>query len=188
MNSELATTIINQLIGAVIGTVVSFIVSWYFYKKADFPSKVMADITDDILLMLIQDRLGIEFTSYEQISKDELPRNSDIPHIKQYWLSEKTIRPGRSLTVLFSVIDTGLNFPVGNPVRGGFELTEKNAFEIIETSSNISFPVKREGHGYYSCQINFPKNASKGQHKIQIRLKDDQGNSNTQFIKVNIES
>jgi hypothetical protein len=174
MGSDLGTVIYNQLIGALIGTVVSFVVSWYFYRKADFPSKVTAEMTENVLLMLIQDRLSESFEFNEEAPRTQLPKDLDVPHILHFWLSKKRVKPGESFIALFRVEDTGLNF------------YGPNIIEVTEVESGVSFPVTRQGHGYYSCQVNCPSNATPGLHAVRFKLTDSEGKSHAQSIKVDV--
>jgi hypothetical protein len=166
--------IINQLIGAVIGTVVSFVMSWYFYKKADFPSRVMGEMTENLLAMSIQSRLGGNFDFHEEVPKDKLPKDLCTPHITQFWRTAETLQQGESILVLFRLEDTGMNF----------EGSEK--VEVTDTSSKISFPATREGQAYYSCKINFPDNTTVGQHTVTFRFTDEKRKSYTQSIKFDV--
>lgn len=168
--------IINQLIGAVIGVVVSFVVSWYFYKKADLPAKVVSEMIDNVLFINIQERLGEELTFYETPDRVYLPRDQDTPHIVQFWYSTDTPQQGESVLVLFRVVDTGEDFSGSKFV------------EVTETSSMLSFPVARYGHGYYASKVDFPDNALLGQHKIAFKLVDRKQKSHTQYLKVNVRS
>ena len=174
--SNLADTIINQVIGALIGTIVSFVVSWYFYKKADYPMRVTGEMTENILAMIIQNKLGENFDFYEVTPKSQLPKDLDVPHITQFWHTTKTPKQCESVLSLFRVKDTGLNFPGPQNV------------EVAETSSMIRFPVTRQGRGYYSCKVDFPDNATIGQNIVTFKLIDEKGKSHTQFVKFDVTS
>lgn len=152
MGSNLVEIIVNQLIGVIIGTVVSFAMSWYFYKKADFPSKVTAEMTENVLLILIQDRLEARLDFEEEVLRTQVPRDLDAPHILRFWLSTRKVKPGESFLVLFRVEDKGLNFLGPESVA------------VTEVESGVSFPVTRQGHGYYSCRVNCPSSATPGVH------------------------
>jgi hypothetical protein len=171
MGSNLIDVVINQLVGVVIGTVVSFIMSWYFYKKADFLSSVTADMTENVLFMLIQDRLGVNFGLQETVPHAHLPKDLDVPHFTRFWLSTRKVKPGDSFLVLFRVEDKGLNFP-----------GPENA-EVTESESKVSFPLTRQGHGYYSCKVNCPSHATPGLHTLTIKLTDSKGKSHVQTIR-----
>jgi hypothetical protein len=165
---------VDTLVGAVIGTIVSFVMSWYFYKKADFPARVMGEMTENVLAMFIQSRLGQNFEFDEQVSKNQLPKDQDTPHIIHFWHTAEKLQQGGSAWILFRVEDTGLNFDGAKYV------------EVTETSSEIRFPVSREGHAYYSCKVNFPDNAIVGQHTVTLKLTDSKGKSYTQSLKFDV--
>jgi hypothetical protein len=166
--------VIIQIISFVLGSLISFAMSWYFYKKADFPSRVTSAMSEDILLLLIQGKIGIDFNFHGEIPKNEMPKVSTTPHILQYWLSDKRIKPGETVSLLFRVEDTDFDFPGAENV------------EITETESNVSFPSKRQGHGYYLCQIHSSQNATPGLHTITMKLTDAKKNSHTHRIKFEI--
>jgi len=172
----MADVIINQLIGAVIGTLVSFAVSWYFYKKADLPAKVAGEMVENILFMNIQSRLGERLLFYEYPHPVFLPKDKDAPHIVQFWYSDQAPQQGESVLILFRAVDAGMNF------------AGSQFIEVTETSSMLSFPVARQGHGYYACRVDFPDNAPPGQHTIAFKLTDSNGKSHTQSIKIDVRS
>ena len=174
MDNSLTNVLINQLVGVVVGTIVSFVMSWYFFKKADFLSKVTADMTDNILFMLIQDRLDTNFEIHGTVPRSDLPRDLDVPHFTFYWLSTRQVKPGDTFLVLFRIEDRGLNFP-----------GPKNA-EITESESRVSFPVTLQGHGYYSCKITCPNQATPGIHTLKVKLTDNKKKSYTQSIKFEV--
>ena len=167
-------SVVDTLVGAVIGTIVSFALSWYFYKKADFPAKVTGEMTENILAMFVQSRLGQNFEFDENVSKDQLPKDLDTPHVIHFWRTAEKLQQGGSAWILFRVEDTGLNFDGAKYV------------EVTETSSEISFPVTREGHAYYSCKVDFPESAIVGQHTVTFKLTDKKGKSHTHSIKFDV--
>ena len=81
--------VIIQIISFALGSLISFLVSWYFFKKADFPSQVTSAMAEDVLLLLIQAKIGIDFNFHEDIPEGELPKDSRTPHLLEYWLSSK---------------------------------------------------------------------------------------------------
>ena len=172
---NLADVIINQVIGALIGTVVSFVTSWYFYKKADFGARVSGEMTENILAMIVQNKLGEDFDINESPPDEQLPKDPDTPHVIEYWFVTKTPVQGESVLALFRIEDTGLDF-------SGSEYVE-----VTDTSTEISFPVNRQGHGYYSCKIHFPVNAMPGQHKIEFKLTDRKNKTHKQFVKFDVK-
>jgi hypothetical protein len=169
--SNLGDVIINQLIGALIGTVVSFIVSWYFYKKADFPSRTSGEMTETILVMMIGLKMGLDFNLFSETAKSELPKNTDVPHINRFFSDKSSSKPGETLTLLFRVEDSGFD--------GAY-------IDVLETASNIGFPVERQGHGFYSCKIQFAKNAIPGFHTILVNLRDKKNLKFSQSVKYEI--
>ena len=180
---NLADTIINQVIGALIGTLVSFAVSWYFYKKADFPSKVAGEMIENVLAAIIQGKLGDHFNFVELPPKDELPKDRDIPHITQFWFTEKTPKQGQSVLALFRVEDLGMDF--GRPANAP-ETEIRPNIVVTDTSSMKNLPVTREGHAYYSCKVDFPDDAVLGQHTVTFKLTDHKGKSHTQSVKFDV--
>lgn len=171
-----AYDVIIQVVSFMLGSLISFWMSWYFYKKADFPSRVTSAMAEDVLLLLIQGKTGVDFYFHGKIPKDESPKVLTTPHILQYWLSNKTIKPGDALRLLFRVEDTDFDF------RGPEDI------EIIEMESSVSFSSKRQGHGYYLCEINCPKNATPGLHTVRLKLKDGKGNKHAHNIKFEVVS
>jgi hypothetical protein len=71
--------------------------------------------------------------------------------------------------------DTGRNF------------SGSQFIEVTETASMLSFPVARQGHGYYAVKVDFPDNALPGQHTIQFKLVDRKRKSYTQTIKIDVQ-
>ena len=173
MQSNLGEVILNQLIGALIGTIVSFITSWYFYKKADFPSRTSGEMTETLLAMMIGLKMGVDFNLYKEIPKKDYPKNSDIPHIIRFYTDKNETKSGDSVTMLFRVEDSGFNL----------EYMGEIGIEVIESSSNVGFPIERQGHGFYSCKVQFPKNALSGSHTIMFNLADKKGYKYSQVIK-----
>ena len=175
MNSSLGEVILNQVIGALIGTVVSFVISWYFYKKADFPSRTSGDMAESILIMMIGMKLGFDFNLYRKVPKKDLPNNLDVPHITQFFCDKDKVKPTEAVAFLIRVEDSGfnLNYNIG--------------IEVIETSSNVAFPVVRQGHGFYLCKVTFPKNALAGLHIIKFNLSDYKGLKFSQELKFEVE-
>jgi hypothetical protein len=171
-----AYDVIVQVISFALGSLISFLMSWYFFKKADYPSKVTSAMTENVLLLLIQGKIGIDFNFQGKIPKDELPKDLTTPHILRYWFSNNKVKPGEVIYLLFRVEDTDFDF-------SGTENTE-----ITEMESNVSFPAKRQGHGYYLCEINCPKYSTSGLHTLTLKLKDAKGNSHPHFIKFEIVS
>jgi hypothetical protein len=171
-----AYDVIVQVISFMLGSLISFLMSWYFYKKADFPSRVTSAMAEDVLLLLIQGKIGVDFNFHGDIPKDESPKVLTTPHILQYWLSNKIIKPGEALHLLFRVEDTDFDFPGAENI------------ETTEMESNVSFPSRRQGHGYYLCEINCPKNATPGFHTVSLKLKDVKGNKHTHNIKFEVVS
>ncbi len=166
--------ILNQVIGAVIGAIVSIAISWYFYKKADLPAQVANEMIDNILFINIQDRLGEQFLFYDYPHEIQLPKDQDTPHVAQFWYSTNAPKQGESVLILFRVVDTGRNF-------GGSQF-----IEVTDTASMLSFPVARQGHGYYAVKIDFADNALTGQHTITFKLTDRKRKSYTQSLKINL--
>lgn len=166
--------VIIQIISFVLGSLISFAMSWYFYKKADFPSRVTSAMSEDVLLLLIQGKIGIDFNFHGEIPKGEMPKVSTTPHILQYWLSNKSIKSGETVSLLFRVQDTD------------FDFSGTESVEITEAESNVSFPSKRQGHGYYLCQIRCSQNATPGLHTIIMKLTDAKRNSHTHRIKFEV--
>ncbi|MCU0495005.1 MAG: hypothetical protein MUD01_25740 [Chloroflexaceae bacterium] len=176
MTAGLLDTILNQLFGALIGTVASIAVSWYFYKKADFPSKVASGMTENILQMLIMNKLGLTFENYRYIPPEEHPKNTDTPHITEFWWDTHKPKQGDTIAVLFRVQDTGFNFYP----------EAENSIEITDTSTMISFSARREGRAYYFTNIHFPVNSFVGQHTITFKLTDAKRKSYVQSLKFNV--
>jgi hypothetical protein len=168
--------VIIQVASFMLGSLISFLMSWYFYKKADFPSKVTSAMAEDVLVLLIQSKIGVDFNFQGQIPKDEAPKFPTTPHILQYWLSNKISKPSETLHLLFRVEDTDFDFPGVDNI------------EITEMESTVSFPSRRQGHGYYLCEFNCPKNATPGLHTLSLKLKDVKGNKHTHNIKFEVGS
>lgn len=166
--------IIIQIISFILGSLISFIMSWYFFKKADFPSRVTSAMAEDLLLFLIQDKIGVEFNFHNYISKSELPKDSTTPHILQYWLSSRNVKLGKAIHLLFRVEDTA------------FDFLGANYIEITELESNVSFLTVRQGQGYYLCTVNCPKNATPGLHSLAIKLRDKKGSTHQHLIKFEV--
>lgn len=164
--------VLLEVLAFALGSLISLGMSWYFYKKSDFPSRVTSAMAEDVLLLLIQNKLGIDFLFNGVISKDSLPRNLDTPHILEYWLSSKSIKAGDDLHLLYRVQDTDFDF-------GG-------DIETTEMESHVSYESRRQGHGYYCCKVSCPKNATPGLHTISLKLKDTKGNEHTHFIKFEV--
>lgn len=175
MNSSLTDTIINQLIGAIIGTAVSLITSWYFYKKADFPSKTAGAMTESVLAMIIGTRLGIDFTLCHEPDKKDLPKNLDIPHITQFYCDRNNAKPGDTVSFLIRLEDSGFDLDYGD-----------KGVEVIEASSKVGFPVQTQGHGFNICKVQFPLDAIPGNHTIIFNMVDIKKNKFTQTLKFEI--
>lgn len=167
--------ILNQVIGAVIGAIVSIAISWYFYRRADLPAQVANEMIDNILFINIQDRLGEQLLFYDYPHEIQLPKDQDTPHVAQFWYSTNAPEQGESVLILFRVVDTGRNF-------GGSQF-----IEVTDTASMLSFPVARQGHGYYAVKIDFAVNALIGQHTITFKLTDRKRKSYTQSLKINVQ-
>ena len=182
---SLVDTIINQLIGAIIGTIVSFVMSWYFYKKADFPARVTGEMIEDVLAATIQSKFRENFEFVEVPMKNQLPKDKDTPHIIKFLFTTKTPKQGESVLALFRVEDTGLDF--GRPKDAPPTEIHPNII-VADTSRMGNYPVVREGHGYYSCRIEFPADAFIGEHTVVFRLTDYKGKSHTQFVKFHVIS
>ena len=163
-----------EVMAFVLGTLISFAMSWYFFKKADYPSRVSSAMTEDVLSLLIQTKLGIDFNFHEKFPKSALPKELDTPHILHYWVSQKSITAGDKIHLLFRIEDTDFDFPGADNI------------EITELESNVSFPSKRQGHGYYWCQVNCPHTATAGLHTLRLNLKDAKDNSHSHFIKYEV--
>lgn len=166
--------VIMQITSFVLGSLISFFMSWYFYKKADFPSRVTSAMSEDVLLLLIQNKAGVDFNFQGKILKDEMPKTLTVPHILKYWLSNKAINLGENLHLLFRVEDTDFDF-----------LGAENV-EITEMESNVSFPSARQGHGYYSCEIKCPIKATPGIHMLTVKLHDAKNNMHSHIIKFEV--
>lgn len=167
--------IFNTALGAVIGAIVSLVISWYFYKLADFPTTVAGKMLDDVLSLLVQDRLGITISTQEYATKEHLPRNKDIPHILWFGFTTKTPKQGESVTILFRAQDTGLNLPDENII-------------VVDATSGTKFPTKWEGHGYLSCVVEFSRNTSVGNHLIEFHLTDLVKNQHVQSTIFTIQA
>lgn len=142
-----------------IGAAVSLLISWYFYKLADFPATVAGKMLEDVLSLLIQDRLGITLPIQEYARKEHLPRNKDVPHILWFGYTTKSSKQGESVTILFRAQDTGLNLP-------------SESIVVADATSATKFPAIWQGHGYLSCVIEFAKNTTVGPHLIEFHLVD----------------
>ena len=80
--------VLLEVLAFAFGSLISLAMSWYFFKKSDFPSKVTSAMAEDVLSLLIQDKLGIDFVYQARVPKNELPKKLGTPHILQYWLSD----------------------------------------------------------------------------------------------------
>ncbi len=152
--------ILNIVIGSIIGTITSIVISWYFYKKSNFGAQVAGEMTENLLAFFIQTKLGVDFTHKESPRKDMLPKDKDVPHILDIWHTNRTPAVGERVVVLLRVVDTGMNF-------GGDEF-----IEAVDTSTKIGFPVLRQAHAYYSCNVQFPTGSLTGVHTVEFQLTD----------------
>jgi len=166
--------VLLEILAFILGSIISLAMSWYFYKKSDFSSRVTSAMAEDVLLLLIQNKLGMDFIFHGKIPGSSLPKNLDTPHILQYWLSNRSVKSGEDLHLLFRVEDTDFDF--------------SGDVEITEMESHVSYVSKRQGHGYYWCKIGCPKNATPGLHTISLKLKDSKDNEHTHFIKFEVIS
>lgn len=164
-----------EIIAFICGSLISLAMSWYFYKKADFPSKVTSAIVEDVLVLLIQNRLGVDFRYHARIPKSELPHDLSVPHILQYWMSDDNVEPGQILHLLFRVEDIDFDFPGPESV------------EITELESNVSFSSKRQGHGYYWARVNCPRTATPGWHTVKLTLNDTKENTHSHLLKFEVK-
>lgn len=171
MSDNLISVILNQVLGAVIGTLTSIAISWYFYKKSDIFNRVADERLRNLERIEIEKKLG---KIYEFSLRFAPPKDLDIPHIYQIWLDKNAIKPGGVCSMLFYVGDNGFNF------------LGVDGLEVIENTSQLSFPTVRQGHGYYSCEAKFPSNSPSGLHTISFTLKDRKGNINKQSFKIDV--
>jgi hypothetical protein len=176
MDSSLTSTIVNQLIRAMIGVTTSIAVSWYFYKKADLPSRIVNQKVEDILRLIVLEKFGGNFECYKELTDAEWPKNTDVPVVSRFWYSKDQISPGENIIVVFRVADNGQNFP------------GPSGIEVLEETSRLRFPVSRHGYGYYSCIIEFPNNTECGIHSTQFKLTDLNGNLYTQSLQIKVKN
>jgi len=166
--------VFRDIAAFVAGAVVTALVSWFFYRKADYAAKVTTSLADNILLLMIQSRLGVPFNAPVTLSAKDLPKDLGIPHILHYCLTPGRVNRGQSFHLLLRVRDTGLDLPGSEAVR------------VRETEHDVRFASAREGHGYYSCNASCPTSATPGIHRLEVQLEDDKGNKNTQFIEFEV--
>ncbi len=163
----------------IIGAVIGWLTNYFFYqrsdKKANLVNQPLEERTDEILLMLLQNRLEARWGKKleERIVATEIPKDTDVPHILHFHVTASNPKQGETVGVFFRVADSGMN---------------QGYLEVTEVSSQVRIPTTREGHGYYSCQVTFPKNLILGLYKVEFKLADSVGKKNSQFLEFDVVS
>ncbi len=165
--------LLSSVLGCIAGGLITFLTAWWFYKKSNRGERIIRDILESNHKVMIADKLGID-VAFDEKPTEPLPQNKDIPHIVRFWRSKKSLEQNEPAVALFRVRDEGLNF------FGKIDLSD-----ITDTSGNVKFKTKREGYGFYSCELDFSKSNVVGNHCIQIKLSDK--NNNTFTHKINFE-
>lgn len=172
--------LVQNAVFLVLGAVIGWLTNYFFYQKADkkawLATYPLEERTDDILLMLLHNRLearwGSGFT--ENIEAMEIPADTDVPHILYFDVTNLNPRQGETVGIFFRIVDSGMNF--------------WGHMEVTEVSSQVRVPTVREGHGYYSCQVTFPKNLILGLYKVEFKLTDSIGKQSHQFLEFDVVS
>jgi len=163
----------------VLGAVIGWLTNYFFYqrseRKAWLATHPLEERTDEILSMLLQNRLEARWGDklVERIVVREIPRDTDIPHILHFYVTSLHPKQGETVGIFFRVADSGMN---------------QEYLEVTEVSSQVRIPTTREGHGYYSCQVTFPKNLILGLYKVEFKLADSVGKQNSQFLEFDVVS
>lgn len=126
--------------------------------------------------LLIKERLGIEFDLPYYPPPIEIPSDPDTPYVASFWCSSNSPQLGESVTILFRVVDKGLNF-------SGNEL-----LEIVDISSRKIYRAFRQGRGFYACRLEFANDESVGRHNIEFKLADSEGKVHKQIIGLDVKS
>jgi hypothetical protein len=171
MNSSLIEVIVNQLIGALIGVVVSFVVSWYFYKKADIPTRIIRQMIEQLSISIWAEKFGLDLLP-RATPDSERPKDPDVPHIIRFYGTSNELKVGGSIILLFRVVDMGLNFD------GDIKITDK--------STGLTFDASERAYGYYSTEITVPSTASPGYHQVTFQLTDLKGKSHIHTLDIQV--
>lgn len=171
MSPALLEVVTNQLIGAVIGLAVSFIISWYFYKKADIPTRTIRQMVEQLSLSIMQEKLGVDLVP-EVTPEAERPKDLDVPHIMRFWRSCKNTKPGEFVVILFRVRDEGLNF------AGDIKISDKK--------TGLSFEALNRIYGYWSTEITIPDNVEPGHHQVTFQLTDRHGKTHSHLVDIEV--
>ena len=169
----------QNILFLILGAVIGWLTNYFFYQRSDrkawLATHPLEERTDQILSMLLQNRLEARWGSKltERIDVPETINDTDIPHILQFQVTNLHPRQGETIGTFFRIEDSGMNLA---------------SLQVTEISNQVLIPTTREGHGYYSCQVTFPKNLITGLHKVEFKLVDSAGKRNTQFLEFDVIS
>lgn len=107
---------------------------------------------------------------------DNLPENTDLPHIKSYYEDGNPINPGKELRLICRFRDTGINFNIELGTHASLKLGNR------EIRANVIQYL--QGHAILTIKI--PQETNPCSADINIRMTDNNNNSFEQTIPVMI--
>ena len=168
---------VNLVLSSLIAMVSGWAVSHLYWKRSASVERILKELKD-VLPHYLHPMRYPQFYSTHSVRiapNEELPEDSDIPHVRYAIYSTQDIRENDEFDILLAIVDTGRNFE--NP--GGLQIRDHMQREVTASFAGLGFTT--------ATILSTPRPSQNRCHFL-VCLKDTIGKEMTQTFSFSIAS